>query len=100
MNRVQIIRSIAAKSRLPQSVVKLTLAGLEEIIGEALDQDAKVTLAGFGSFYVREWGGYVSSQTGRPVALRRKVRFSAGSRLKEAARIQKAAPLPGEEREA
>ena len=85
MNKDQAVRKLSYRTGYPQCRVKAILDALEELVGEELSSGEKVTLTGFGSFFIREWGGWTSRQTGKPVPFRRTIRFSPGTRLKRTA---------------
>lgn len=68
-----------------QASCRTVLDALEEVIGEELVEGNKVRLTGFGSFFLKGWGGYVSRQTGKYVPYRHVVRFRPGTRLKRRA---------------
>ena len=54
MNRTQLVEQIATKAELTKKDADKFLTGFIEAITDAMQQDEKVTLVGFGTFEVRE----------------------------------------------
>ena len=61
MNKVTLIAKIAEKSGLNKKQAEMALAAFVDTITEALKEDDKVQLMGFGTFEVKER----SARTGR-----------------------------------
>ncbi len=54
MNKAELISSVAQKSNLPKKDAEKALNAFIESVEEALSNNDKVQLVGFGSFEVRE----------------------------------------------
>ncbi|MBQ8087504.1 MAG: HU family DNA-binding protein [Clostridia bacterium] len=87
MNKKTLIGKVAEKANLTHKQTEAALAALTDTIAEALKEDDKVQIIGFGTFSVREYAerdGH-SPATGEPVKIpARKVPvFKASKRLKD-----------------
>lgn len=54
MNKEELVRHVAQKTRMPQKDIALCLNTALDTITRALSRGQRVTLVGFGSFHVRE----------------------------------------------
>ncbi|OCC15263.1 DNA-binding protein HU-beta [Dissulfuribacter thermophilus] len=88
MNKGQLIDRIAENANLPKSVAEKALNGFIQAITEALESGEKVTLVGFGTFYVTERKARtgINPSTGKTINIPAKKvpKFKAGSKLQEA----------------
>jgi len=85
MNKAQLIDAIAEKSGLTKADSKRALDAFIESTKEALKEDERVALVGFGSFSIskREARTGRNPQTGKPIEIAAKsvVKFKAGVEL-------------------
>lgn len=90
MTKVELIRQIADKAGIKQKDAEKALNAFTETVTEALKNDDKVTLVGFGTFEVSERAARTgrNPQTGEPVeiAASKLPKFKAGKALKDAIR--------------
>ena len=88
MNKGQLIDRIAETANISKNTAEKALNGFLQVVTEALESGDKVTLVGFGTFYVTER----KARTGRNPSTGKKIeipakkvaRFKAGSKLQEA----------------
>lgn len=87
MNKAQLIDSIAAKAGLTKADSKKALDAFVSSVGEALKNDDRISLVGFGSFSVSERSARTgrNPKTGAPIKIEAKkvVKFKAGAELAE-----------------
>lgn len=88
MNKAQLIDAIAAESGLTKADSKKALDAFVKVTGEALKNNDKIALVGFGSFGVSERSARTgrNPQTGKEITIAAKkvVKFKAGSELNDA----------------
>lgn len=88
MNKAQLIDAIAAESGLTKADSKKALDAFIKVTGEALKNNDKIALVGFGSFGVSERSARTgrNPQTGKEITIAAKkvVKFKAGSELNDA----------------
>lgn len=87
MTKAELISRIATEAQVTKSDAEKTLNALIGSITEILQEDGRLTLAGFGTFLVterKEREGR-NPQTGEPIkiAATRVVKFKPGKALKE-----------------
>lgn len=86
MNKVELIKKIAAESELSQKDAKAVLEATLETIKETLVKGEKVQLMGFGNFEVRERAARKgrNPQTGKEIEIpaTKVPAFKAGKALK------------------
>lgn len=88
MTKTDLIAKIAEKSDLTKANAERAMDAFLDTVTEALVQEGKITLTGFGTFEARK----MAARTGRnprtgaaiKVAAKRRVLFSPGKRLKDA----------------
>jgi len=89
MNKGQLVDRMAKAAGISKSAADKALNGFVEAIQEAMGDGEKVTLVGFGSFYVSERKARTGRhpKTGETIQIpaRKVVKFKAGSRLLESA---------------
>lgn len=87
MNKTELINAIAAKANLTKVDAKAALDACLEAVGEALVNNDKVTLIGFGAFSVAEKGARtgINPKTKAKIEIpaRKAVKFKAGAELSE-----------------
>lgn len=87
MNKAQLIDAISTKAGLTKADSKKALDAFVESVGEALKNDDRVSLVGFGSFGVSERSERTgrNPKTGAPITIPAKkvVKFKAGAELAE-----------------
>jgi len=87
MNKAQLIDSISTKAGLTKADSKKALDAFVESVGEALKNEDRVSLVGFGSFGVSERSERTgrNPKTGAPITIPAKkvVKFKAGAELAE-----------------
>lgn len=85
MNKTELINAIAEKANLTKADAKNALDATIEAIGEALANNDKVALIGFGTFAVAEKGARtgINPRTKEKIeiAARKAVKFKAGADL-------------------
>lgn len=88
MNKAQLIDAIAGESGLTKADTKKALDAFIKVTADALKQNDRVALVGFGSFGVSERGSRTgrNPQTGKEITIPAKkvVKFKAGSELNDA----------------
>lgn len=86
MTKTDLIAKIAEKSDLTKANAERALDAFQETVTEALVQEGKITLTGFGTFEVRKMAARTgrNPRTGEAIAVKatRRVLFSAGKGLK------------------
>lgn len=87
MNKAQLIDAISTKAGLTKADSKKALDAFVESVGEALKNEDRVSLVGFGSFGVSERSERTgrNPKTGAPITIPAKkvVKFKAGAELAE-----------------
>lgn len=85
MNKTELINAIAEKANLTKVDAKAALDATIEVVGEALAQNDKVTLIGFGTFSVAEKSARtgINPKTKAKIEIpaRKAVKFKAGAEL-------------------
>lgn len=85
MNKTELVNAIAEKAGLTKADAKKALDATVEAISEALAQDDKIAIVGFGSFAVVEKGARlgINPRTKEKVEIpaRKSVKFKAGAEL-------------------
>ena len=87
MNKTELINAIAEKAGLTKVDAKNALEACLDTISEALANDDKVALIGFGTFAVAEKGARtgINPRTKEKIeiAARKTIKFKAGAELAE-----------------
>ncbi len=98
INKEILVEMVSNKVGQTKKEVEIIVDAVVEIITDALHQDRKVTIAGFGTFKVTHRGARegINPQTKERITIQavNTPKFTAGKRLKEAVRSQKTAPAP------
>lgn len=85
MNKQQLIDGMAAKTGQSKAVAKANLDAFMEVLTQALASGERVTLVGFGAFFVQEIAERTgrNPSTGKPILIRKKkkVKFKAGAEM-------------------
>ena len=85
MNKTELVSAIAEKAGLTKVQAKETLDATLEAIGEALANNEKVALLGFGAFGVTEKGARtgINPRTKESIVIpaRKTIKFKAGAEL-------------------
>ncbi len=88
MNKVQLVKAIAAAAGLTQVASEKAITGFMDAITDSLNKEDSVTLVGFGTFSIKNRAERIgrNPQTGESIKIQAKkvVKFKAGSRLAEA----------------
>jgi DNA-binding protein HU-beta len=88
MNKDELVKEIASKTKLSQKVSAEVLSATLEIIQKSVSKGKKVTLVGFGSWEARKRAARIgrNPQTGKELKIAAKTvpAFSAGKKFKEA----------------
>ncbi len=88
MNKAELINAIAAESGIGRAEAKKTLDAMLNTVTKSLKKGEKVTLVGFGTFYVNERAGRtgINPSTKQQIIIPAKkvVKFRPGSDLGEA----------------
>ncbi len=87
MTKAELVAKMAQESGLGRPVAEKALNGFISAVSNALAQNEKVTLVGFGTFGVasRAQREGRNPRTGQPITIpfTKAVRFKAGNKLKE-----------------
>lgn len=87
MNKEELVKEIAKKTRMPQKQVAEILSLTIESIEKTVSKGKKVTLVGFGTFEARKRASRTgrNPQTGAEIQIPAKTvpAFSAGKKFKE-----------------
>ena len=93
INKELLVEMVANKVGQTKKEVELVVDSVVEVITDALHQDRKLTIAGFGTFKVthRDSREGINPQTKERITIPavNTPKFTAGKRLKEAVRSQK-----------
>lgn len=93
MNKTELIEAIASKGKITKASAENALNSLIDVITETLSEGDSIQLVGFGSFSVGERAARTgrNPQTGAELKIpaSKVVKFSVGSKLKEAVNIKK-----------
>lgn len=85
MNKTDLVNAIAAKAELSKADAKKALDATIDAISEALANNDKIALIGFGTFAVQEKGARqgINPRTKEKVEIpaRKAVKFKAGAEL-------------------
>lgn len=88
MTKLELVARMAESARITKTVAEKTLNAFIATTTEALSQNQKITLVGFGTFDVANRSSREgrNPRTGQPITIpaTRAVRFKAGNRLKDA----------------
>ncbi len=88
MTKADLAAKIAEKSGIARTTAEKALNGFILAVSEALADDQKITLVGFGTFDIasRAQREGRNPRTGQPLTIpsSKSVRFKAGSKLKDA----------------
>ena len=87
MNKDELVKEIASKTKLSQKVSAEVLSATLEIIQKSVSKGKKVTLVGFGSWEARKRAARIgrNPQTGKELKIAAKTvpAFTAGKKFKE-----------------
>ena len=87
MNKEELVKEIAEKTKLSQKNTAEVVAALLETVQKTVAKGKKVTLVGFGSFEARKRAARTgrNPQTGKEIKIEAKVvpAFSAGKKFKD-----------------
>ncbi|MBR1908361.1 HU family DNA-binding protein [bacterium] len=87
MNKEELVKEVAKKSKLSQKTVADVLAATLETVEKTVAKGKKVTLVGFGTFEPRKRAARMgrNPQTGKELKIAAKTvpAFSAGKKFKE-----------------
>ncbi len=87
MNKEELVKEIAEKSKLSQKTTGEVMSAVLETIQKTVSKGKKVTLVGFGSFEARKRAARTgrNPQTGKEIKIAAKTvpAFSAGKKFKE-----------------
>src|SRR3989304_4824455 len=87
MNKAELITKVSEKANVTQKVAKVIVDTLFDGMKESLEKGERIEIRGFGSFVVRNYGGYKkrNPKTGELVDIAPKIspNFKIGKELKE-----------------
>lgn len=87
MNKSELIRKVSEENDIPLEEATIVVSTFVDSIKESLTTGARVEIRGFGSFKMKEYGGYTgrNPKTGDMVTVIPKILpfFRAGKELKE-----------------
>jgi DNA-binding protein HU-beta len=88
MTKAELVAKMADSAGIARSIAEKALNGFISSVAEALSQEEKITLVGFGTFDValRAEREGRNPRTGQPIKIpsSKAVRFKPGNRLKDA----------------
>jgi DNA-binding protein HU-beta len=88
MTKAELVAKMADSAGIARSIAEKALNSFISAVADALAQEEKITLVGFGTFDValRAQREGRNPRTGQPITIpsSKAVRFKAGNRLKEA----------------
>ena len=88
VTKMDIVRDLAKKSKLTQTVARSILNNLLDIIERNLKKEKRLQIIGFGSFYTKQKPARtaINPNTRKPIQVPEKklVKFSPGKALREA----------------
>ncbi len=89
MNKKELVEKIAQGAGVSKAVAERTLNSFMDVIMDAMSAGDRVTLVGFGTFYVQERKARTgrNPQTGKEIKIPAKkiVKFKPGSKLADSA---------------
>ncbi|MDR3352784.1 MAG: HU family DNA-binding protein [Zoogloeaceae bacterium] len=92
MNKTELIEAIAAEGNITKAAAENALNSLIDVVTETLSKGDSIQLVGFGSFSVGERAARTGRNPQTGVELKipasKVVKFSVGSKLKEAVNAQ------------
>lgn len=87
MNKEDLVAQVSRRTNVPRKVADTVVNGLFETITDALGQEERVTIVGFGTFDVRERGERTgrNPRTGETIQIhaRKVATFAPGKGLKD-----------------
>ena len=87
MNKEELVKAIATKSKLSQKATSDVISAILETVEKTVSKGKKITLVGFGSFEARKRAARTgrNPQTGKEIKIPAKKvpAFSAGKAFKE-----------------
>lgn len=87
MNKTQLIEAVSVHGSLSKAEVSRTIEALMDVISAAMEEGERVTLSGFGTFYVTTKQGRVgrNPRTGQSIRIapKRVAKFRSGIELSE-----------------
>ena len=87
MNKEELVKAVAASTKLSQKATSEVIAATIETIQKTVSKGKKVTLVGFGTFEARKRAARTgrNPQTGKEIKIAAKTvpAFSAGKKFKE-----------------
>lgn len=88
MNKVELVKEISKKSKLPQKDASAAIEAMTDVITKALKKGTKVSIMGFGTWEVTKRSAREgrNPQTGKKITIKAKKvpKFRAGKTLKDA----------------
>ncbi|MDR1856696.1 MAG: integration host factor subunit beta [Desulfovibrio sp.] len=92
MNKSDLVKALMESAQIPINQAETVVTRFFDSITRSLAEGTRVEIRGFGSFAVREHGGYVgrNPRTGEPIDVppKRLPYFRAGKELKERTNAQ------------
>ena len=96
MNKAELIIRVSEKADVTQKIAKVIVDTLFDGMRESLEKGERIEIRGFGSFVVRDYGGYKgrNPKTGQivEVAPKKLPFFKVGKELKEMVNVGSIAP--------
>jgi len=96
MNKAELIIRVSEKADVTQKIAKVIVDTLFDGMKESLEKGERIEIRGFGSFAVRDYGGYKgrNPKTGQivEVAPKKLPFFKVGKELKEMVNVGSIAP--------
>ena len=97
MNKAELITKVSEKANVTQKVAKVIVDTLFDGMKESLEKGERIEIRGFGSFVVRNYGGYKgrNPKTGEIVEVPPKKLpfFKVGKELKEMVNVEEASQI-------
>ena len=87
MNKPKLIEKVSERVKIPSKVAKVIVDTIFDAMRESLEKGERIEIRGFGSFTVRDYGGYKgrNPKTGKVVDIppKKLPYFKTGKALKE-----------------
>jgi integration host factor subunit beta len=87
MNKNDLIEKVSGRVKIPSKAAKVILDGIFDSMKESLEKGERIEIRGFGSFAMRQYGGYKgrNPKTGKIVDVppKKLPYFKVGKELKD-----------------
>ena len=91
MNRAKLIKKVSERVKIPSNAAKVVVDTIFDSMRETLEKGEEIEIRGFGTFVVRDYGGYKgrNPKTGKIVDVppKKLPYFKTGKELKEMVKV-------------